>query len=368
MFNPDRLSLARRRAGRTKKDIAEALGVHQHTVLRYETGVTEPDEQGVRRLAQLLRFPKEFFYGATLDEPPKDSASFRSMSDMAARDRDAALAAGALAFAVDDWVRARFDLPPTELIDLAGEPPEVAARALRQFWGLGEKPIRNMVHLLEAKGIRVFSLAESTRAVDAFSIWRQSAKAPYVFLNTMKTAEHSRMDAAHELAHLVLHRHGGPGGRQAEAEAQAFASSFLMPKADVLAVVPCVYSLQHIIMNKKRWGVSVSALNYRLHRLGLTSEWQNRDLCIQISQQGFRQKEPEGTERPREMSVLWPKVFDALRRDGISQHAIAEALSIPASELEKLLFMLAPMLSVQGGRISPAQRSRAGLTLVSDND
>src|SRR5207245_2232584 len=76
--------------------------------------------------------------------------------------------------------------------------PHMAAMLLRQHWGLGIKPIANMVHLLELKGIRVFSLAESTKDVDAFSLWRDDI--PYVFLNRFKSPERSRFDAAHEAA------------------------------------------------------------------------------------------------------------------------------------------------------------------------
>lgn len=362
MFNPERLSLARRRRGRTKRELAAVLGVNENTIRRYESGETVPSADVLSQLARLLDFPEAFFSAEKLDEPSDKAASFRSMSDLPARDRDAALAAGALAFSVDDWVRQRFELPSTDLVDLTGEEPEAAARMLRQAWGIGERPIRNMVHLLEAKGIRVFSLAENTRAVDAFSIWRRNA--PYVFLNTLKTAEHSRMDAAHELGHLVLHKHGGPRGREAELEAQRFAMSFLMPRADLLAMMPRVYGLDEIIRHKKRWGISVAALNYRAHKLNITSAWQYRDLCIQISQRGYRQKEPEGTELAREMSVVWPKVLDALRREGVTKHSIADAVSLPASELEMLLFMLAPMLSLEGGKLSAPQRSRASLRLV----
>jgi hypothetical protein len=67
--------------------------------------------------------------------------------------------------------------------------------------------------LLEARGIRVFSLTEPCFELNAFSHW--VAVTPFVFLNTMKTAESSRFDAAHELGHLVLHRHGAPQGRVA---------------------------------------------------------------------------------------------------------------------------------------------------------
>src|SRR5205085_7960830 len=133
-----------------------------------------------------------------------------------------------------------------------------------------ELPISNMIKLLESKGVRVFSLAENTKNVDAFSCWRNDI--PYVFLNTFKSAERSRLDAAHELGHLVLHKHGGPRqGRDAEAEANTFASSFLMPKADVRSRIPFVRTLDDIVSAKKRWGVSTGALAYWLYKLGILS-------------------------------------------------------------------------------------------------
>lgn len=359
MFNPARLSLARRRRRLTKKGLAEALGITAHTVLRYESGDIVPPEESLAKLSSVLSFPVDFFMGDDVDEPTEESASFRSLSSMPARDRDAALAAGSLAFLLDDWVSQRFDLPQQDLLDLSGDEPEAAARALRQKWGLGERPIRNMVHLLEAKGIRVFSLEENTRTVDAFSMWRRDK--PYVFLNTIKTPEHSRFDAAHELGHLVLHKHGGPHGREAEDQAHRFASSFLMPSADVLAVLPRVTSLNQVIQAKKRWLVSVAALNYRLHKLKVTSDWQYRTFCIQLTERGYRQSEPYGI--PRETSVVWQKVFEALRLEKTTKLDIAAELCMPPSEIENLVFRLANMLSVEGSG-SGTSRSRADLRLV----
>ena len=117
-----------------------------------------------------------------------------------------------------------------------GTDPETAAEIVRQEWGLGTKPIPNLLHLMEAKGVRVFSLAQECREVDAFSLWR---KQPFVFLNTQKSAEHSRFDAAHELGHLVMHwHHELPQGKQVEREANDFAGALLMPASGILANVP----------------------------------------------------------------------------------------------------------------------------------
>ena len=113
-----------------------------------------------------------------------------------------------------------------------------------------------------------------------------------MFLNTYKSAERGRFDAAHELGHLVLHRHGGPKGRDAEKDADRFASEFLMPRSSVLAAAPAVLGLERCMRLKRIWQVSVTAMVSRLHHLSLISEWQYRSLFIEMGQRGYRTTEP----------------------------------------------------------------------------
>ena len=49
-------------------------------------------------------------------------------------------------------------------------------------------------------------------------------------------------------------------------------------------------------------------------------------------------KEPE--EAPRETSQVLAKVLLALRNDGITKGVLAEALAVPADEMEKIVFGL----------------------------
>jgi Zn-dependent peptidase ImmA (M78 family) len=332
----------------SSKELAQRTGLTAVTITRLEKFRNEPELETVDALVKALEFPKEFFFGPDIDELSKDAASFRSLTSMTAKEREAALAAGALAFMLSDWVGDRFNLPEANLIDLSQErDPARAARTLRQHWALGEQPISNMIRLLEKMGVRVFSLAENTRNVDAFSCWRDGV--PYMFLNTMKSAEHSRFDAAHELGHLVLHKHGGPQqGREAEQEANNFASSFLMPQADVLAQVPYITSLDQLVVAKKRWGVSVAALAYRLHRLEILSDWQYRMFCIQMNSTGYRTKEPNAL--PREESAVWRKVLTQLWSERITKSHVAADLFIPVDEIENLVFGLVAVPQRPEGR------------------
>lgn len=339
MFTPSRLALARNRRRLTRKRLAELSGISQVTLSRIENGKNIPDQRTLEALAAVLRFPLAFFSGDEIDELPVEAASFRSLTAMTARERDAALAAGSLAYIFADWVKERFNLPVPDLPDQSHtRTPSAAARELRQQWGLGERPVGNMLQLLESKGIRVFSLSENSFNVDAFSCWRNGE--PYVFLNTIKSAEHSRFDAAHELGHLLLHKHGGHGSdrRSAETEANAFASSFLMPETDVVSHIPLARSLNELVNAKRRWGVSVAALAYRLHKIGIVSDWQYRSLCITLNRNGYRKNEPNGIDR--ESSFVWKTVFTELWKEQITKAHVAEDLGIPVDELESLVFGL----------------------------
>src|SRR3984893_14480610 len=337
MFNVQRLELARKRRRYTAKILAEKAHVAPVTLSRVVNGVQVPDDATIDKLVAALGYPREFFFRDDIDPIDASTASFRSLKAMTARERDAALAAGELAYELADWVRAKFNLPKADFLDLSHEhDPAAAARTLRQRGGIGEEPIGNMVKLLETKGVRIFSLAENTKNVDAYSCWRNDE--PYIFLNTFKSTERSRFDAAHELGHLVLHKHGGAKqGRSAEHEAHLFAASFLMPRDDVLATIPFVTSLDQLVKTKSRWGVSVAALAYRAHKLRLLTDWQYRTFCIRINQK-YGTDEPNGL--PPERSSVWQMILTELWKEGVTKTHIATRLAIPADEMENLLFGL----------------------------
>jgi Zn-dependent peptidase ImmA (M78 family)/DNA-binding XRE family transcriptional regulator len=363
-FNPSRLSLARRRRGLTMTKLGSKIGVNLRSISGYETGEFSPEEDKVDRIARTLAFPRSFFFGPDLEEPLPDVASFRALKRMTAGQRDTALGCGALALHLNAWLEQRFTLPVAALPNLSRErDPEAAAEQLRRDWGLGILPIKNTVHLLESKGVRVFSLTIDATEVDAFSMWRE--KTPFVFINTTKSAEHGRFDAAHELGHLVLHRHGIPQGQDAEREANAFASALLMPRSSVLAVAPRFTTVDRLIQLKKRWNVSVAALAYRMRALGLLSEWQYRTVAIELSQRGYRKNEPDSA--PRETSQVFAKVAAALREEGISKNAVAADLDIPVQEIEQLVFglLVTGVTSNDGGGGKKSSgRARAKLYVV----
>ena len=338
-FNPKRLQQARKRRGFTRRRLALETRIAERTLAYNESGDHPPTDEHLEVLSHALDFPVAFFFQDDPEPLPAPSVSFRAMSRMTAGKRDRVLAAAELALDLSAWLDDRFDLPTSDMPDLRyATDPESAAVMLRSYWTLGDRPITNMVHLLEKKGIRVFSLAEDCETVDAFSFWRGDR--PYIFLNTMKSGERGRFDAAHELGHLVMHGHGGPGGRKAESEADAFAACFLMPPSSVVANQPALKSLPGLIRAKREWGVSVLALARRMHETNLLTAWRYRQVCIEAQQLGIRKHEPDPI--PRESSQVLHKVLTILWSQKMTPGRIAADLGWPKNELDALTFQIVP--------------------------
>lgn len=359
-FNPSRLILARERSGLTKRSLAERVGLTPKTISNLEKG-DHFSIDSINAISDRIGYPVSFFFKSDQEKPMEEDASFRSFSRVTATQKNSALAAGAYAFMVSDWISQKFHLPDSAIPDLGAYSPDLAAQMLRKEWGLGNRPVKNMIHLLESKGVMVFSLAEENAQVNAFSCWQRAEK-PYVFLNSFKSAESSRFDAAHELGHLVLHKNKENKGKEAEYQADTFASEFLMPSRSILSRCGGIKTLRSVLKEKQYWFVSAFALTFKLHKVGLLTDWAYRALCIEMSQKGYRKKEP--IPGVHEKSQVLKKILDQMRGNGKSISCIADDLSLPEKEIAKLFFNIATVAVPNTKKIEPSSSSPPKLRLI----
>ncbi|MFH8733879.1 ImmA/IrrE family metallo-endopeptidase [Streptomyces sp. NPDC017964] len=351
MFSSSRIAIARKRRGLTLAELSERVGVSLQSLSNYETGRTDPGGETLASISAALDFPESFFRKPEVDLLPLDAVSFRARSKLAASPRDAALAASTLALELNEWIERRYKLPAAQLPTLGRLDPEPAADVLRTRWGLGDAPISNMVHLVESRGVRVFSLPPEFSDVDAFSFWQNGT--PFIFLSTLKSPERGRFDVAHELGHLVLHgEERALYGPPAEKEANSFASAFLMPQDSVRSCVPDSPMPSQIVAAKGIWKVAAMALTYRLHDLEMLSDWHYRKACIELSKKGYRSTEHRGMPS-REKSQLLEKVFSMAHGKGISTRQVADDLDVSVQELSSWIFGLVVTLRSGSGRTAP---------------
>ena len=340
VFAASRLTIARHRRGLTKKALAERVGVSGAAITVFENGSRSPSDDTAERLAAELGFPLEFFYGDEIESVHPGMPSFRLLGSMTARVRDRVLSTGTLAAAVvSPYLQNRFTLPDVQVPDVGsdGMSPAMTSAGVRDQWALGEAPIRNLLHLVESKGVHVYWISEQSLKMDAISFWHDGR--PYIVLRAGRCGERQRMNIAHELGHLVLHRDFVIGGREAEAKAFDFASSLLLPEAAYREYFRGVSSLgelfAELFRTKRDWGISAAAALRRCRDMGLISEGRYNRACREFSIRKWRKVEPN--RLPREESLLHRKVFQALHGDNIPPAQVARELHIGLSDLLELM-------------------------------
>lgn len=341
VFDGGRLSLARLSRGLNKKQLAEKVGVTPAAIGQFERGLSQPSAPVIAKLRWALRFPSEFFEGGRRRfEVRHDDAHFRRLRSTSKLERSQVLARAELLAELVAELEKYLKIPKVAIPDIPvpGDTRaeiEAAAAEVRESWSMGIGPMPRVVRLLESKGCIVTRLTRDSANVDAFSTWMD--KRPLVILSDDKDdVARSRLDAAHELGHLVMHHDAEPGSRAVEQQAFAFATAFLMPRESALRELPRGLDWRRYAELKRRWGISIKALVRYSRDLGLLSEASYKRAMIQYSKNGWQNGEPgelEDTEQP----VLVSNALEVLReRRGLGSEDLARDLRIESEDLEEL--------------------------------
>src|SRR5882762_8822833 len=66
-FNPNRMHLARKRKGLSKTEFAHRIGVDLRAISAYGAAQYSPAEDTLRKIEDVTKFPRDFFYGDELE-------------------------------------------------------------------------------------------------------------------------------------------------------------------------------------------------------------------------------------------------------------------------------------------------------------
>jgi Zn-dependent peptidase ImmA (M78 family) len=169
------------------------------------------------------------------------------------------------------------------------EDVEAAAGAVRGSWDLGGGPIVNLLGLLEEKGIKVYE----AKGIEGFEgLSGRFGRRPFIAVSVDFPADRIRFTAAHELGHVLC---GFSGDERPESQCHAFGAAFLLPRSALeRAFVPSrrKVTLGELGEIKETYGVSLQAIMYRAHGLGLVGDRQLRAFRETIKSRGWVVEEP----------------------------------------------------------------------------
>lgn len=274
-----------------------------------------------------------FRSGASLD-----AIEFRAGEKLAAKAREA------LKYRVADHLRRYLELESVLGMAVGFENPvagrrvgtdeevEAAATEVRERWELGAGPVVNLLGLLEDRGIRVCE----TRGIEGFEgLSGRFGSLPFIAVSLDFPADRVRFTAAHELGH-VLCGFAGPEGP--EGRCHAFGAAFLMPRSALeraMAGPGRKVTLGELAEIKETFGVSLQAIMYRGHALGLVTDRRLRAFREAIKARGWDVEEPVAYSG-RERATRFRRLLRYAVAEGIMGAArAAEIGGLPVEEIEK---------------------------------
>ena len=305
-FNGTRLKKARLYRGWTVAELAEKLGCSRQIASMYENQNTTPTE--IEKLSRTTGFPVAFFF----QEDRKidiGSTYFRALLTTNKKYRAEQIQKMEFVSQIYSFLREYIaSWPDGTPVMPVGTSPEDAAIMLRQQWGLGDRPIENIIHIVENKGVLVTAFDTTTDDIDAFSqlvhIELSGGEIERRFIigysNNKTSAARLHFDIAHELGHICLHEWDEnieelekEEFRNREDEANRFAAAFLLPMSsfghearNTPLTIPAYTQL------KRKWKTSIAAMAMRSRNLGLVTMDEYRNFIITMQKRKLRKEEP----------------------------------------------------------------------------
>jgi len=348
-LQPTRLEKALVARSLTKGQLASLVGVASSTVTKWCKGDQYPEAQTFNRLASILNVEAEWLTRPAL--PPVSDPLFRSNA-LALKTARAKLferanwaqdLAALLAQHVD---YPALNLPERDFLapeDITDAEIEAAAEECRKRWQLGRLPIQDLVLAAESAGILVVREETDIATIEGLSSWSSLLGLPIVLLSADKAnGFRSRFDLAHEIGHLVLHKHIPPSPDRdrynlMEKQAHHFAGALLLPAETFADDVRVPVNLDNLLILKQRWGVSAAAMLMRLHRIGLISDEEKDMLFKRRSARWGAKAEPFDEKWETEKPRLLRRTIELLISVGVlTNESVVRYVGLSARDIEQL--------------------------------
>ena len=344
----ERLERARKAAGLSLRALGEKVGVSQTAISKFEKNQLVPDSSMLLKLSIALSVKAEYFFRQQTIGLNLDTVEYRKR-EMPKKSLDLINAK------IMDQVEKRFDLesvfpnPPLPDFKLSSELPgsvlclediDDFVDKLRSDWELGSAPILDLIDVMEAHGIRVFSIDDSIDSkFDGLAA--KIDKKPIIVISADWPGDRQRFTLAHELGHLVL-KGRLPKEIDEEKAANRFAGAFLLPTHAIkheLGERRNFLEIRELSLLKNEYGISMLGSVIRAHQTGIIEKKTYSVIWEIFKRNGWLKKEP-GEQYPSENPHVFEQlVFHALAEDFISESKGAQLMGMSVIDFYHMRMM-----------------------------
>lgn len=308
-FYGSKLKFARLYRGLSMEELGEKIGKSKQIISQYESEEDNlnPSFDIVANISEKLKFPISFFYTEDKENVEDINTYFRALLSSNKKDKIAQSKKATVVIEIYKFLERyiefpKLNIPKINKKDLENGNYYNIAKHVREFWNLGDKPINNIINVLEANGFIISSVNTNTYDIDAFTHYIKLDGEKYfciVLGNEKKSFARRQFSTAHELAHVLLHSTNidintltREEFREIEREADKFAAEFLLPADSFKKDLIYPTNLKFYEELKKKWKVSIVAMLMRAADLEVITKNQLQYLIKQAYAKGYRSEEP----------------------------------------------------------------------------
>lgn len=320
MFNGEKLRNLRELNGLSRKELADKLNISEQAVWQYENDSILPRIEILNQLRNLFHVETRYFFSPEylIVKASEEKIAYRA-KDRTSR-KKTKLELTFLNY-IDHYINCfeqHLLVPKTPIISIREESLKFIERSnlerneiikkIAEFsrTKLSLKDNKDLMYTLENSGIYILEKNLGSQ-IDAYSAVTKDGRL-YIILGTVKkSAVRRNFDLAHELGHLLLHANVdmdtlSPNELNIiEKEAYLFASVFLLPEKEFISdfsELKRKSNPDYYIDLKRKYLVSIAALEMRAYGLGLLSYQENRYFWGQLTRKKYKLFEPLDDEIP----------------------------------------------------------------------
>ena len=306
IYNGKRLKIARIYRGKTIDQLAKETNINKKDILAFEENKYKPTVENALKLSNVLYFPREYFYKNENLKINVDAVHFNPQSTTQRNEeisyREKLIMIHKLYSFFENYIQfPALDLPNN--LNRNSDMEELANKC-RQYYGLEDEPIINMVSFMESIGVAITAMNTDKKGASPFS-QKQSVgnKSKYIIsLGYDNNALAIRnYDLAYEFGFIISNELKISAKKFNKDD---FASAFLLPKERFIKELSNPSDLESYLHVKSKFMVPVTILLYRAYALGLINYKKYNFLMGEVMKKGWQKVEPLDNVRATQPTSL----------------------------------------------------------------
>lgn len=292
-FNGDKLKSARQYRGKGIDILSKESNIKKEDIEKFELSKSIPNLEQVLSFSKILKVPREYFYGDIKLNINIEKIYLQSKIlsgneiSSCSKDELAYIEKILITHRIYNFIEMYISFPNINVpVINKYDSMEDIVKTVRKAWGIDDKPVYNVLNLLESNGFIISTINNGKNSIGSFTVKNSLYDKDRYFIalgNDKKSISKRNYDLSFEIGKILL---------EDVNKAKDFAKSFLLPEDKFIESIENSSQLEDYIELKAKWLVPISILISRAYDLGKISGRKYDYLNKELKKLGWSKKEP----------------------------------------------------------------------------